>query len=123
MPTASTISIAETLDLFDRPHKAFSAGFQTGQYAFWLGSGISRERVVGLDGVLSKLLENLRLRITGVDCEHHRAFDAILVTDDYHRTQWVWFAVTFTAIWRNFSSAKWRIAGEISKKSRTDVRA
>lgn len=46
-----------------------------------------------------------------------------LVTDDYHRTQWVWFAVTFTAIWRNFSSAKWRIAGEISKKSRTDVRA
>ncbi len=46
-----------------------------------------------------------------------------LVTDDYHRTQWVWFAVTFTAIWRNFSSANWRTAGEISKKSRTDVRA
>lgn len=47
----------------------------------------------------------------------------LTVTDDYHRTRWVWFAVTFTAIWRNFSSAKWRIAGEISKKSRTDVRA
>ncbi|MGX9144688.1 SIR2 family protein [Mesorhizobium sp. 128a] len=78
MPTASTIKIAETLDLLDGPHKSFSAGFQAGQYALWLGSGISRDRVVGLDGVLSKLLEKLRLRITGADCEHHRAFDSIL---------------------------------------------
>lgn len=78
MPTASTIKIAETLDLLDGPQNSFSVGFQAGQYALWLGSGISRERVVGLDGVLSKLLENLRLRITGTDCEHHRAFDAIL---------------------------------------------
>jgi hypothetical protein len=78
LPTASTIKIAETLDLFDGPQKSFSAGFQAGQYALWLGSGISRDRVVGLDGVLSKLLENLRLRITGADCEHRRAFDSIL---------------------------------------------
>ncbi|WP_417608884.1 SIR2 family protein [Parasphingorhabdus sp.] len=78
MPTASTIEIAETLDLLDGPQKSFAAGFEVGQYALWLGSGISRDRVVGLDGVLSKLLENLRLRITGSDCEHHRAFDSIL---------------------------------------------
>ncbi|MBB4003880.1 SIR2 family protein [Aurantimonas endophytica] len=78
MPTASTIKIAETLDLLDGPQKNFSVGFQAGQYAFWLGSGISRDRVAGLDGVLSKLLENLRLRITGADCEHHRAFESIL---------------------------------------------
>ncbi|EJB02267.1 hypothetical protein Rleg9DRAFT_7295 [Rhizobium leguminosarum bv. trifolii WSM597] len=78
MPTASTIEIAETLDLLDGPQKSFSAGFQAGQYALWLGSGISRDRVVGLDGVLSKLLENLRLRITGADCEYHRALDSIL---------------------------------------------
>lgn len=78
MPTATTISIAETLDLLDGPLSNFSAGFQDGLYALWLGSGISRERVVGLDGVLAKLLENLRLRITGADCEHHRAFDKIL---------------------------------------------
>jgi hypothetical protein len=78
LPTANTISIAETLDLLDGPQKSFSAGFRAGQYALWLGSGISRDRVVGLDGVLSKLLENLRLRITGADCEHHRALDSIL---------------------------------------------
>ena len=78
MPTATTISIAETIDLLDGPMSSFSTGFQAGLYALWLGSGISRDRVVGLDGVLAKLLENLRLRITGADCEHHRALDEIL---------------------------------------------
>ncbi len=78
MSTARTITISETLDLLDGPLKSFSAGFNDGLYALWLGSGISRERVVGLDGVLAKLLENLRLRITGTDCKHHRAFDTIL---------------------------------------------
>jgi hypothetical protein len=78
LPTATTITIAETLDLLEGPLSTFSAGFQAGLYALWLGSGISRERVVGLDGVLAKMLENLRLRITGTDCEHHRAFDKIL---------------------------------------------
>ena len=82
LPTASTISIAETLDLFDGPQHDFSTGFEAGQYALWLGSGISRERVVGLDGVLSKLLENLRLRIGSAECEHHRALDGILSLAD-----------------------------------------
>lgn len=78
MPTAKTISVAETIELLDGPLSSFSKGFQDGLYALWLGSGISRERVVGLDGVLTKLLENLRLRITGADCEHRRSFTAIL---------------------------------------------
>lgn len=78
MPTAKSISVAETIELLDGPLSSFSEGFQAGLYALWLGSGISRERVVGLDGVLAKLLENLRLRITGADCEHLRSFNAIL---------------------------------------------
>jgi hypothetical protein len=78
LPTAKSISVAETIDLLDGPLSSFSEGFQAGLYALWLGSGISRERVVGLDGVLAKLLENLRLRITGADCEHHRTFKKIL---------------------------------------------
>lgn len=78
MPTANTITIAETIELLDGPLNSFSAGFQDGLYALWLGSGISRERVVGLDGVLAKSLENLRLRITGGNCEHYRAFEKIL---------------------------------------------
>jgi|GEM_PF-4394751 len=32
-------------------------------------------------------------------------------------------AVTFTTIWRNFFSGKWRAGGDIWKRSRADVRA
>ncbi len=90
MPTANTISVAETTDLLNGPLRSFCDGFQAGQYALWLGSGISRERVVGLDGVLAKLLENLRLRVIGADCEHHRALNKILGfadLSDAERTQ------------------------------------
>ena len=60
MPTAATISLKETLDLLDGPFRDVSRGVVEGQYALWLGSGISRDRVLGLDGVLAKLIEFLR---------------------------------------------------------------
>lgn len=62
MPTASEITVKETLDLLDGPFKSVAEGVCNGGYAFWLGSGVSRDRVVGLDGVLSKLLNFLRLK-------------------------------------------------------------
>ena len=34
-----------------------------GQYAFWLGSGISRDRVDDLKGVIARVLTHLRDRI------------------------------------------------------------
>jgi hypothetical protein len=60
LPTAATISLKETLDLLDGPFRDVSRGVVEGQYALWLGSGISRDRVLGLDGVLAKLIEFLR---------------------------------------------------------------
>jgi hypothetical protein len=59
-PTAATISVKETLDLLDGTFLGISRGFVEGGYALWLGSGISRDRVIGLDGVLAKLIEFLR---------------------------------------------------------------
>ena len=47
VPTAATITMKETLDLLDGPYLAVSEGVTEGRYAFWLGSGISRERVIG----------------------------------------------------------------------------
>ena len=77
--TASTISVRETLDLLGGPFKAFALAFDHGEYAVWLGSGISRERVAALDGVLSKLLEFVRTRVTGAPtCAYRLALDAIL---------------------------------------------
>ena len=79
MPNAGTISVKETLDLLDGAFAGVSKGICQGEYAFWLGSGISRERVVDLNGVLAKLLDFLRVKITtAVDCAYKKAFDTII---------------------------------------------
>jgi SIR2-like domain len=77
LPTAGTITVKETLDLLDGAFQGLSDGVAKGSYAFWLGSRISRERVVGLDGVLEKLIDFLRTHATG-DPDYGRALDKIL---------------------------------------------
>jgi hypothetical protein len=79
LPTAASISIKETLALLEHKYPAVAAGIANGSYAFWLGSGISRDRVVGLDGVLAKLLEFLRSRATTApECKFRSALDQVL---------------------------------------------
>ncbi|AMV41753.1 SIR2 family protein [Paraburkholderia caribensis] len=79
MAKAGSISLKETLGLFDGEFAGLSKGVAQGEYAFWLGSGISRDRVVGLDGVLAKLLEFLRVRSTAaVDCGYRLALEKII---------------------------------------------
>jgi hypothetical protein len=60
---AGAISVQETLDNLDGKHAAFAAGVADGRYTLWLGSGISRGVVPGLDGVVQKVLEHLQARI------------------------------------------------------------
>ena len=79
MPTAATISVKETLDLLDQQFLGVGQGVAEGQYALWLGSGISRERVIGLDGVLAKLIEFLRAHATAdPDCAFRKALEKVL---------------------------------------------
>lgn len=79
MPTALTISVKETLDLLDGSFLGVSRGFVEGQYALWLGSGISRDRVIGLDGVLAKLIEFLRANATAdADCAYRKALEEVV---------------------------------------------
>lgn len=79
MPTASSITLRETLDLLDGPFSSVKSGVAQGSYAFWLGSGISRDRVIGLDGILSKLIEFLRQHATdAVGCRYKDALMRIL---------------------------------------------
>lgn len=79
MPTAASISIAETLSLLDGQYSAVAEGVAQGSYAFWLGSGISRDRVIGLDGVLAKLFEFLRVNATTeVECKYRLALEKII---------------------------------------------
>jgi len=56
-----------------------SEGVTQGCYTFWLGSGISRERVIGVDGVLAKLVEFLRIHATpDRDCGYRKALDKFI---------------------------------------------
>ncbi len=79
MPNAATITVKETLNLLDARFADVVEGITQGRYAFWLGSGISRDRVIGLDGVLSKLIEFLRSRVNADPTGDHRdALDKII---------------------------------------------
>jgi hypothetical protein len=79
LPTAATITVKETLDLLDGPYLGVSEGVIQGCYAFWLGSGISRERVIGIDGVLAKLIEFLRTHTTpDPECGYRKALEKII---------------------------------------------
>lgn len=79
MPTAATISVRETLDLLDGAFLGVSEGVAEGAYALWLGSGISRDRVIDLNGVLAKLIEFLRSKTTAdADCDYRKALKKVL---------------------------------------------
>jgi hypothetical protein len=78
-PNAATISVRQTIELLDGPFASLAAAFNRGEYALWLGSAISRERVAALNGVLSKLIEFLRIRITAADeCPYRRALNQVI---------------------------------------------
>lgn len=76
---AASISIKDTLVLLDGQYSGVATGIVQGYYALWLGSGISRDRVIGLDGVLAKLIEFLRGKVTAnADCGYRVALNKII---------------------------------------------
>ena len=79
-PTALTITIRQMLDLLDGPFASLAEGIGSGQYAFWIGSGISRERLDDLKNVIARVLEYLRVRIdaSSPGCDYRRALGQAL---------------------------------------------
>ena len=80
MATAATISIRETLDLLDGPFAELGLGVAQGQYALWLGSGLSRNRVDDLKQLIKRVLAHLQTRIVAADpdCRFRQALDEAL---------------------------------------------
>lgn len=79
-PTAATITLEQVLAQFDSSFADFAAAVARGQYAFWLGSAISRDRVPPLRDVVLKVLANVQSRISPHDpnCRFKAVFDRIL---------------------------------------------
>lgn len=124
--TAASISIAETLSLLDGQYSGVGEGVTQGSYALWLGSGISRDRVIGLDGVLARLCEFLRLKATAaVDCKYRLALQQIIdmavpslgeraeINLDQPVTDWPCLPNLLARLWNQYSAVLSReIAGE-----------
>ena len=76
-PTAATISIQQALDLLDGDFAAMAEGIGQRRYAFWLGSGISRDRVDDLPRMVRRVLSHLHAHIDPSDrfCAFRSALD------------------------------------------------
>jgi hypothetical protein len=72
---AFNISIRHVLTLLDGEFASMAEGIAQKRYAFWLGSGISRDRVDDLKKVVARVLAHLRDRIdpTNGCCAYRRA--------------------------------------------------
>lgn len=88
-PSAATITVAQTLALLDGPFAQLARGVEDGQYALWLGSGVSRGRVPGLDSLVVRVLEFLRTRIdqSRSDCPHRKALQKAVEIAELRSTE------------------------------------
>lgn len=79
-PSASAISISETLVVLDGAFQAVARGVASNQYALWLGSGISRERMPPTKGLVLRVLGHLQQLCdpTDSDCRFRHSLDAII---------------------------------------------
>ena len=79
-PAAAVITIRATLAMLDGPKREIAEGVADDAYAFWLGSGISRERMPGLRDMAKKVLTTLQGHIdqTDPDCRYRAALVRIV---------------------------------------------
>jgi hypothetical protein len=79
-PTFSS-TVGETLYRLRHEWSRETEAILAGEYTFWIGSGISRERFPGLEPLLRRLLEELQARCdhTSPNCAFERALHDILL--------------------------------------------
>lgn len=65
-PTATTITVAETLSKLNGEFEAVAQAVETGEFALWVGSGISRH-APDLGALISRALESLRQSAMSAD--------------------------------------------------------
>ena len=79
-PPAATITVRDTLAMLDGPKRNIAEGVADDRYVFWLGSGISRERLPDLRDIAKKVLIGLQARLDHNDqnCRFLRALRMVL---------------------------------------------
>lgn len=89
-PAAATITVRATLAMLDGPKREIADGVTNDQYVFWLGSGISRERMPDLRDVAKRVMVALQARITQVDpnCRFRKALNAVVTLTTPSPDEW-----------------------------------
>lgn len=89
-PAAATISVRATLAMLDGPKRGLADGVTNDRYAFWLGSGISRERMPDLCDVAKNVLTGLQSRIVQADpnCRFRKALEAVVKLANPSADEW-----------------------------------
>jgi hypothetical protein len=79
-PTAAEVTVSETLEILDGQFAPLSEGVAEGSYAIWIGSGISRSSVDGLQEVIPRVLIHLQdqISVTDPDCRFRKALNEAL---------------------------------------------
>jgi hypothetical protein len=74
-PAAFAISVEQALALLDGPFAELAGGIADGQYAFWLGSAISRDAVDDVRELVRRVLRHLREQadFAVADCAYREA--------------------------------------------------
>ncbi|TBD58675.1 hypothetical protein ELH15_08940 [Rhizobium ruizarguesonis] len=80
LPPAATITISQTLAMLDGPKRELAEGVANDRYVFWLGSGISRERMPDLKSLAKRILISLQGQIeqSNPHCRFRAALDSVI---------------------------------------------
>src|SRR4051794_1692374 len=83
-PAAATISIRDTLTMLDGPKREIAEGIANGRYVFWLGSGISRDRMPDLRQIAKRVMQELHRLGDHANpaCPYHEALKKIVKLTD-----------------------------------------
>lgn len=113
--TAHDITVTEVLERFEQDFAAFSKGVENGEFAFWIGSGISRN-APSLGGLLIKAAEFLREKALaeGGDGKFSSTlrelleiaeFEPALLDDNIHEqfSQWPDQEAIINRLWNKYS--------------------
>src|SRR3546814_6465844 len=89
-PAAATITVRATLALLDGPKREIAEGVANDEYVFWLGSGISRERLPDLRDVAKRVLVTLQARIDQSDpaCRFKQALEGVVTLANPSPDEW-----------------------------------
>lgn len=117
-PVAATISVRATLAMLDGPKREIAEGVANDEYVFWLGSGISRERMPDLRDVAKRVLVTLQARIDQADpeCRFKQALEAVVTLANPSPEEWSRIAFEQPADrWADFDALAARLVGNYAR--------